>query len=50
MHRAKGLEFDEVVLLVPRVFSGVDTSSDTIKRLKYVAISRAKKFATVIQY
>jgi superfamily I DNA/RNA helicase len=50
MHRAKGLEFDEVVLLAPRTLKGLDTSADTIKRLKYVAITRAKKFATVLQY
>ena len=50
MHRAKGLEFDEVILLTPRATDGVETRSDTIKRLKYVAITRAKKFATVLQY
>ena len=50
MHRAKGLEFDDIVLLAPRMLSGLDTSSDTIKRLKYVALTRAKKFATVLQY
>ena len=50
MHRAKGLEFDEVVLLVPRKSEELDEKSDTNKRLKYVAISRAKRFATVIQY
>jgi superfamily I DNA/RNA helicase len=50
MHRAKGLEFDEVVLLVPKKVDDLDQRSDTNKRLKYVAISRAKRFATVIQY
>ncbi|MSQ18633.1 MAG: hypothetical protein EXR39_03525 [Betaproteobacteria bacterium] len=50
MHRAKGLEFDEVVLLVPKKSEELDQKSDTNKRLKYVAISRAKRFATVIQY
>lgn len=50
MHRAKGLEFDEVVLLIPRKASDLKPSADTIQRLKYVAITRAKRFATVIQY
>lgn len=50
MHRAKGLEFDEVVLLAPKATEDVGARSDTIKRLKYVAVTRAKKFATVLQY
>jgi superfamily I DNA/RNA helicase len=50
MHRAKGLEFDEIILLVPSATEGVETRPGTIKRLKYVAITRAKKFATVLQY
>lgn len=50
MHRAKGLEFDEVILLTPRSTDGIETRADTVKRLKYVAITRAKKFATVLQY
>ena len=50
MHRAKGLEFDEVVLLAPRVPEGIQANSDTIKRLKYVAITRAKRIATVLLY
>lgn len=50
MHRAKGLEFDEIVLLMPNKNDKFDQSSDTNKRLQYVAISRAKKFATIIEY
>jgi DNA helicase IV len=50
MHRAKGLEFDEIVLLVPGALSGAEAISDTNKRLKYVALSRAKKIATVLHY
>lgn len=50
MHRAKGLEFDEVVLLMPRNWSGLKSSADNIKRLQYVAMTRAKKIATVVRY
>jgi hypothetical protein len=50
MHRAKGLEFDEVVLVMPKQEGGIDSKNDTVKRLKYVAITRAKKLSTVIQY
>ena len=50
MHRAKGLEFDEVVLLIPRNWSNVRSAADNSRQLKYVALTRAKKFATVLQY
>lgn len=50
MHRAKGLEFDEVVLLMPRNWSHLKSSSDNIQRLQYVAMTRAKKIATVVWY
>jgi len=50
MHRAKGLEFDEVVLLMPRNWSGLGSSADNIQRLQYVAMTRAKKMATVVRY
>jgi superfamily I DNA/RNA helicase len=50
MHRAKGLEFDEVVLLMPRNSSGLKPSTENIQRLQYVALTRAKKIATVIRY
>ena len=50
MHRAKGLEFDEVVLLIPRNLSNVRSVADNTQRLKYVALTRAKRIATVLQY
>jgi hypothetical protein len=50
MHRAKGLEFDEVVLVTPKQNEAIKAQSDTMKRLKYVAITRAKKVSNVIQY
>lgn len=50
MHRAKGLEFDEVVLLIPRNWVDVRSGADNSQRLKYVALTRAKRVATVVQY
>lgn len=50
MHRAKGLEFDEVVLLIPRNWSDHKSNADNIQRLQYVALTRAKRFATVVRY
>lgn len=51
MHRAKGLEFDEVVLLLPRQDGNASDATDSNQqRLQYVALSRAKKMATLIRY
>jgi superfamily I DNA/RNA helicase len=50
MHRAKGLEFDEVILIVPKLFPNDPKRSDNEKRLRYVALTRAKKAATVLRY
>ena len=50
MHRAKGLEFDEVILLLPQDCRGMKSSSDDLKRLQYVAMTRAKKVATLLRY
>ena len=50
MHRAKGLEFDEVILLLPQDCRGMNSSADDLKRLQYVAMTRAKKVATLLRY
>jgi superfamily I DNA/RNA helicase len=50
MHRAKGLEFDEVLLLIPRNWIDARSGADNSQRLKYVALTRAKRVATVVQY
>jgi superfamily I DNA/RNA helicase len=50
MHRAKGLEFDEVVLLLPRNWVDAITGAENSQRLKYVALTRAKRMATVVEY
>lgn len=49
MHRAKGLEFDEVILLVTHPKDIRTSTASDHQRLQYVAITRAKKLATVIQ-
>jgi superfamily I DNA/RNA helicase len=49
MHRAKGLEFDEVVLIAkPNRTAGTTRQFDK-QRLEYVALTRAKRKATVIR-
>jgi DNA helicase IV len=50
MHRAKGLEFDEVVLLLPANLSSLGPLAANIQQLKYVAVTSAKKAATIIRY
>ena len=51
MHRAKGLEFDEVVLLLPHDVSTLKKSGqDNLHRLQYVAMTRAKRLATWVRY
>jgi len=48
MHRAKGLEFDEVVLIVPNSQLQNTSGASDKQKLHYVAITRAKKMATVL--
>ena len=50
MHRAKGLEFDEVVLLMPRQTGDPETMVHDTRRLQYVAITRAKRRATMLEF
>lgn len=47
MHRAKGLEFDRVVVIAGG--PGVDKLDDDAARLLYVALTRAKSAATLIK-
>jgi superfamily I DNA/RNA helicase len=49
MHRAKGLEFDEVILLATPVKETGESTVSHQQRLQYVAITRAKKLASVIR-
>jgi superfamily I DNA/RNA helicase len=50
MHRAKGLEFDEVLLLIPQECRGLKASGDDLLRLQYVAMTRARKVVTIARY
>lgn len=50
MYRAKGLEFDEVVLLIPKNWGDLRTGRNSTQRLQYVAITRAKRRVTLMQY
>lgn len=49
MHRVKGLELDEVVILDISGLTPGGASHDDVNRLQYVALTRAKKLATVIK-
>jgi superfamily I DNA/RNA helicase len=49
MHRAKGLEFDEVVLIIPSSNSRNVSGVSDQQKLHYVAITRAKRMATVFR-
>ncbi|CAI06269.1 similar to DNA helicase UvrD [Aromatoleum aromaticum EbN1] len=50
MHRAKGLEFDEVALLIPEAWGKSGDRAQDQRRLQYVAMTRAKRKVTVIRY
>jgi superfamily I DNA/RNA helicase len=48
MHRAKGLEFDQVIVITPSEYLGDPLETDSKRKLLYVALTRAKKQATLI--
>jgi DNA helicase IV len=50
LHRAKGLEFDEVVLFVPKSWGESRASVDNSQRLLYVSMTRAKRLVTCVRY
>jgi superfamily I DNA/RNA helicase len=49
MHRAKGLEFDAVVVVAPLFYFGSVEESVNQRRLVYVALTRAKRAAILLQ-
>ena len=50
MHRAKGLEFDQVLVLAPERFLGPPADTLEERRLLYVAMTRAKRAAALITF
>lgn len=48
MHRAKGLEFDSVVIVVPEAYLGAPEETSNQRKLLYVALTRAKRTASMI--
>jgi superfamily I DNA/RNA helicase len=50
MHRAKGLEFDQVLVLTPDRFLGPPAETADERRLLYVAMTRAKRAAALIAF
>jgi hypothetical protein len=49
MHRAKGLEFDAVVVVAPGAFLGNPEETVNQRKLLYVALTRAKRAAELIR-
>ena len=49
MHRAKGLEFDHVVVIAPSSFLGDFKETDSQRKLIYVALTRAKREAVLLK-
>ena len=47
MHRAKGLEFDRVIVVTPKSYLGDPLETDSKRKLIYVALTRAKKEAVL---
>ncbi len=48
MHRAKGLEFDAVVVVAPDSYFGDPAETVTQRKLLYVALTRARRAATLV--
>ncbi|CAM5796918.1 UvrD-helicase domain-containing protein [Rhizobacter fulvus] len=49
MHRAKGLEFDAVVVVAPESFFGAPEETGNQRKLMYVALTRAKRAAALVR-
>jgi superfamily I DNA/RNA helicase len=49
MHRAKGLEFDRVIVVAPASYLGAPLDTESQRKLIYVALTRAKREALVIK-
>jgi DNA helicase IV len=49
MHRAKGLEFDCVIVVTPKSYLGKPEETETQRKLLYVALTRAKRGALLLK-
>jgi hypothetical protein len=49
MHRAKGLEFDRVIVSAPKAYFGDPLDMESKRKLVYVALTRAKKEAALLK-
>jgi hypothetical protein len=49
LHRAKGLEFDEVILLLPNEWNSGWINEEEARRLQYVAMTRAKRRVALVE-
>ena len=49
MHRAKGLEFDCVLVVTPASYMGLPEDTDAQRKLIYVALTRAKREAVMLK-
>ncbi len=49
MHRAKGLEFDRVIVLTPSAYLGLPEDTEGQRKLIYVALTRAKREALLVK-
>ena len=49
MHRAKGLEFDRVIVVAPASYLGDPLETEAQRKLIYVALTRAKRDALVVK-
>lgn len=49
MHRAKGLEFDRVIVVAPASYFGAPPETEAQRKLIYVALTRAKREALLIK-
>lgn len=50
MHRAKGLEFDQVLVLAPERFVGPPVETSDERRLLYVAMTRARRATALVMF
>ena len=50
LHRAKGLEFDQVLVLAPQAFLAAAAQTSDQRKLLYVGLTRAKRGAGLVVY